>query len=166
MPGLVICTQSFTPKNLTDDINGGSAPGPALFPAGLKPLVGQYGGGLMLYMVNFCPENAYLSPAQAVESFRDPTGSDRYFLAPLPEESEAAYGRLMDEGIKQGMTLFEIDFMERNFDWVPYFRQHAGAAEGWLRGQRETKQQLCRIENVLEGTDQRPQPGGCNTLSV
>jgi hypothetical protein len=62
-------------------------------------LASQYGAGHMLYMVNFCPENAYLSPALAVESFRDPPGSDRYFLAPLPEESETAYGRLMDEGI-------------------------------------------------------------------
>ena len=63
-------------------------------------------------MVNFCPVNPYLSPQQAVESFRDhaKSGSGRYFLAPLPEESEGAYGRLMDEGIKQGEHLLHTGF--------------------------------------------------------
>ena len=42
---------------------------------GLKPLRDQFGGGLMLYMVNFCPDSEYFhSVAEAAESFPDANG--------------------------------------------------------------------------------------------
>jgi len=49
---IVVCTQSFSPTTV-----GGAAGGPPLFPSGLLPLKAQF-GGLMLYMVNFCPVRA------------------------------------------------------------------------------------------------------------
>ena len=129
--GLVACTSSFDPKNNSDGTGEY-----ALFPEGLAPLPSQFGGGLMLYMVNFCPSvfggNPYLSDSEAAMSFPDPVG--HYFASPRAEASELAYGRLMDHGIAQGMTLFEIDFMEKNFQEVPYYRTTAGAADAWLSG--------------------------------
>ena len=90
----------------------------------------------MLYTVNFCPAafggNRYLHDADAAMSFPDPNG--HYFAVPRAHASEPAYGRLLDHGLAQGMTLFEIDFMEKNFQEVPYYRTTAGAADAWLDG--------------------------------
>eukprot|EP01051_Picozoa_sp_SAG22_P015422 SAG22_NODE_2012_length_3141_cov_3.171269_1_plen_863_part_00 len=133
---IVVCTESFTPTTTTGQPP--DARNPSLFPKGLKPLREQF-GGLMLYMVNFCPKNAYLSPEDAATSFLDSfsfpgSKNQNYFVNPKAEASEAAYGRVMDAGIAQGMTAFEIDFMERNFEMTPYYRDTAGAADGWLAG--------------------------------
>eukprot|EP00039_Didymoeca_costata_P022624 m.347079 g.347079 ORF g.347079 m.347079 type:complete len:830 (+) comp31229_c0_seq1:119-2608(+) len=126
--GVVQCTKSFTPLlyNTTDGKQK------QLFPEGLSPLTKQFGGGLMLYMVNFCASNDYLKEDESVRSFVDPKG--RFFLMPKGNTSEIAYGRILDEGIKQGMTLFEIDFMQQNFDEVPYYRTNPHTAEQWLQG--------------------------------
>ena len=147
---IVVCTQSFSPTTV-----GGAADGPPLFPSGLLPLKAQF-GGLMLYMVNFCPvrvqrfelvglidrlgdsqtiavqDNDYLSRADAAVSFPDAKG--RVFLMPKAEVAERTFGKLMDDGVRQGMTAFEIDFMEKNFEAVPYLRDTAGAADGVLMG--------------------------------
>jgi len=102
----------------------------------------------MLYMVNFCPSSPYLKREDAAMSFPDAHG--RVFMNPLgPAKSEETYGALLDEGIKQGMTMFEIDFMEKNFASTPYFRTVAAAADGWLAGmskaaeKRRLPTQLC-----------------------
>jgi hypothetical protein len=90
-------------------------------------------GEIVADMVNFCPEGSpYLTRREAVSSF--PDVNNRTFWNPLPDASEAVYGRLLDEGVSQGMTMFEIDFMEKNFEMTPYYRSVAGAADGWLRG--------------------------------
>ena len=128
--GLVTCTASFTPRVA----NLSTGTGPSLFPQGLSPLTKQFGGNLMLYMVNFCPTNPYLPRKDAAESFKDPT-TGGYFLGPANfEASELAYGALMDAGLAQGMTMFEVDFMSRNFMMVPHYRTTAAAAEGWQTG--------------------------------
>ena len=67
-----------------------------------------------------------------MKSFDDPNG--HFFISPLPAQSKSSYGKLMDEGMKQGMNLFEIDFMDENFARVPYYRTVAGAADQWLQG--------------------------------
>jgi len=144
--GIVVCTESFSPKT-----QSGLPPDSKnlpLFPQGLRPLREQFGGGLMLYMVNFCPDSAYFHSAdEAAASFPDVDG--KTFMNPTAAASEAVYGRLMDDGVKQGMTLFEIDFMEKNFASTPYYRSTAGAADGWLRGismaaaARKLPTQLC-----------------------
>ena len=143
---IVVCTESFTPtttSGLPPDANN-----PPLFPQGLKPLREQFGGGLMLYMVNFCPDSQYFhSPTESVKSFPDENG--RVFLNPTANSSEAVYGRLLDDGLTQGMTLFEIDFMEKNFESTAYYRDTPGAADGWLEGlstaalKRNLPTQLC-----------------------
>ena len=90
MKGLVVCTEQFKPK-----LHGNAS----LFTKGLLPLRDQFGGGLMLYMVNFCPDqsggNGYLADADAVRSFKDANG--HFFITPLANTSEKAYGDLMDE---------------------------------------------------------------------
>ena len=47
------------------------------------------------------------------EVYADPPTSDKGLCGlvrqPKAESSEVVYGRLMDDGLKQGMTLFEID---------------------------------------------------------
>ena len=132
---IVMCTESFTPTTTTGQPS--DAQNPPLFPKGLKPLREQFGGGLMLYMVNFCPNNTYLRPEDAAASFPNSFSfpgaphPDNYFVNPKAAASEAAYGRLMDDGIVQGMTAFEIDFMEKNFEMTPHYRNTAGAADGW-----------------------------------
>ncbi len=128
---IVVCTESFTPTTTTG--LPPDASNPPLFPQGLKPLREQFGGGLMLYMVNFCPDTEYFhSQAEYATSFPDDHG--HIFLNPTANSSKTVYGRLMDDGIRQGMTLFEIDFMEKNFEQTPYYRNTPGAADGWLAG--------------------------------
>ena len=47
------------------------------------------------------------------------------------------------------MNLFEIDFMQRNFEFVPHYGTVAGLADGWLKGvsdaamSRQLATQLC-----------------------
>ena len=77
-------------------------------------------------------DNDYLSRADAAVSFPDAKG--RVFLMPRAEVAERTFGKLMDDGVRQGMTAFEIDFMEKNFEAVPYLRDTAGAADGVLVG--------------------------------
>ena len=77
-------------------------------------------------------DNDYLSRADAAVSFPDAKG--RVFLMPKAEVAERTFGKLMDDGVRQGMTAFEIDFMEKNFEAVPYLRDTAGAADGVLAG--------------------------------
>ena len=66
-----------------------------LFPQGLKPLREQF-GDLMLYMVNFCPNNTYLHPEDAAASFPNSFSflgaphPDTYFVNPKAAASEAA----------------------------------------------------------------------------
>lgn len=129
-----MCTSSLTPQQ-------------RLFPGGLRTLAPRFGGGLMLYMVNFCANNTYVAPAEAAASFTDPAG--RHFVTPRGDASEAVYGRVLDDGLRQGMTNFEIDFMSQNFAFVPHYRTDAGAADAWLTGlsraaaARGVSMQLC-----------------------
>ena len=71
----------------------------------------------------------------------------RYAL-PAPGSSEAFYGALFDEGIRQGMVSFEHDFVGQNsldFGWP----SQLGAGSAWLQGlgraasSRRVPVQLC-----------------------
>lgn len=120
--GIVACTQSFAPTSAN-----GSDVGAPLFPQGLRPLQKQFGGGLMLYMVNFCPSSPYLKREDAAVSFLDAQG--RVFMNLLPAKSEETYGALLDRGVEQGITMFETDrrtLLPRHTSELSLLRSTAG----------------------------------------
>jgi hypothetical protein len=93
---------------------------------------------LQLYCPYFCPTTSYFdqySNWTSVSSDTTLPGCKSYdFRNVAPEQSKRFYGWFLDKGIKAGMTSFESDFMNQNFNCVPDFFRSAVNGEVWLHG--------------------------------
>ena len=121
-PVQVACTQDLVPQA-------------SLFPDGFGPVRQEY-QHLMLYMMVFCPDNAFQrrDPSLKWLTSNQVTETNTTFVTPAPASAQAAFTALLQKGVSQGMSTFEIDFMGTNFMAVPYFRQQVDAYQAWLDG--------------------------------
>jgi hypothetical protein len=109
------------------------------YPMPVKDFQKAIGIPLQLYCPYFCPTTTYFDQQWTALS-SDPTlprCSSYDFRTVVPEQAKEFYGWFLDKGINAGMTNFETDFMNQNFNCVPDFVQSATKADVWLNGMAE-----------------------------
>ena len=115
------------------------------YPIDVIPFQQALGIPLQLYAPYFCPTTSYFknnkntsqSSSNWTSVMSDPSlpGCKGFtFKNVAPQESRGFYDWFLDKGLRAGMTSFESDFMNQNFNCIPDFIQSASNADTWLSG--------------------------------
>ena len=121
-------------------VDGGLGPE---YPLSVDSLHGALGNlPLQLYAPYFCPDNVYFGKTQpdgskwkALTSNMSIDGCNGYaFQDVVPDESRKFYDWFFEKGVNAGMTSFEPDFMNQNYNCVDEFIGSVDAGKKWQRG--------------------------------
>eukprot|EP00546_Thalassionema_frauenfeldii_P019243 CAMPEP_0178900492 /NCGR_PEP_ID=MMETSP0786-20121207/3503_1 /TAXON_ID=186022 /ORGANISM="Thalassionema frauenfeldii, Strain CCMP 1798" /LENGTH=787 /DNA_ID=CAMNT_0020571501 /DNA_START=126 /DNA_END=2490 /DNA_ORIENTATION=+ len=109
------------------------------YPLDMNAFQRALGIPLQLYAPYFCPENSYFgndnSKWKYVTSDETLPGCNGFaFQSVSADQSRDFYGWFMDKGLKVGMSSFETDFMNQNYNCVPNFVQSPKNGDQWLAG--------------------------------
>ena len=115
------------------------------YPLDLTSFQKALGIPLQLYAPYFCPDSPYFDSPEHASKWKSvssdtslPGCNDYAFEDVHPDQSREFYDWFFGRGIeKAGMTSFEPDFMNQNYNCVPEFIQNATAAETWQQGMAE-----------------------------
>lgn len=107
------------------------------YPLDMGSLQRAIGIPLQLYAPYFCPTSPYFDGSNwtAVSSNSSLPGCTDYnFKDVEPSQSRAFYDWFFAKGVDVGMSSFEPDFMNQNFNCVPEFVQSTTAISMWQNG--------------------------------
>ena len=111
------------------------------YPVNLQTFQQALGIPLQLYAPYFCPTSSYFSNHTNWTSVSSdpslPSCSGFDFQNVKPSQSRQFYGWFFDKGLEVGMSSFEPDFMNQNFNCVPDFIKSTTGVETWQHGMTE-----------------------------
>jgi hypothetical protein len=113
------------------------------YPVDLGRFQRALGIPLQLYAPYFCPGSPYFNGTNWTAVLSDtslPDCGDFRFQDVEPAQSRAFYDWFFDKGMAVGMTSFEPDFMNENFNCVPEFIRSATAVMTWQHGMASAAQ--------------------------